>query len=240
MQPTLNNIYLLHEEHAAFLEGEAGQLAGHRFSMREKRILGLLVLATAITGVIALVLSVISLRLTQTGSVTAARVIEHGTRLSLPGLTNYVVYAFTANGQTHTGQSGVTSAIYRQLIRRDASLMIAYLPDNPAISRLAGSHEIYTETSVSIFATLTGIGLCLLMFVRPYRIRRLARAGRLLPGEIKTSRRTRGITYVRFTFLSPEGRRLSGVASSERMTAAPKPGAPVAVLYLNENFYRML
>ncbi|MBZ0297663.1 MAG: DUF3592 domain-containing protein [Anaerolineae bacterium] len=234
-------LFLLREDHWEYLQGEQSTLPDGRLTQRERHILLGFIVVTFLITCAAIYFSYISLRLTAEGISTEADIIEHGTlSRGIPGLRDYVIYRYTVGNQTYTNQVSVTPAVARRLSRRGATATIVYLPDNPALSRLAGDNELYVETSVSIFLVLVGIGLCLLMFVRPYRVRRLAREGRVLLGEIKTSRRIYGVTHIRFTFLSPEGRRLDGVGSTKRMTAAPRPGVPVAVLYSNENYYRML
>lgn len=234
-------LFLLREDYQEYLYGSQLILPDGRLTQSERSRLRVLAVITLLVGCIAAYFSFISLRLTAEGIETSGAITERGTHpRGIPGLSSFVVYSYTVNGETYTQQVSVTSTIARRLNRRGMSAEIIYLPTNPEYSRLTGENQIHTETSVTIFFFLVGISLCLLMFVRPYRVRRLSREGRVLFGEVKTSRRIHGITHIRFTFLSPEGRRLGGVGSTQRVAAAPRPGVPVAVLYSNENFYRVL
>jgi hypothetical protein len=237
------NLFLLHRANEAFLRGETRMLNNSRLTRRERLLLRLVIIMTIVTAVLAVYLSIQSLRLTQQGVITRAEIVEHGTRFNIPGISFYVIYRFEAGGQSYTAGQAVSESIYRRLSRLDAVAEIAYLPDNPAVSRLAGDNQIYTETSMSIFSVLVGLLITAAIFIRPYRTRRLARHGRVLMGEIKTHRYDRAHIHVRFTFRSPEGRRLEGVGSArvhDTNHITPEPGVPCAVLYHNENFYRIL
>lgn len=237
------NLFVLHQANLPFLNGESGQLHNSRLTPRERRLLAVIVMVTLVLGGVALYLAARSLHLTEHGVITQAEVIEHGTHFNIPGVHYYVVYSFRASDAVFTGQQAVSEGIYRRLTRRDAVAEVAYLPDDPQVSRLAGDNQIYTETSLAIFGVFAGAFLALAVFIRPYRTRQLARYGQVIVGEIGASRQQGAHIHVRFTFRSPEGRRLEGIGSTNvHLSSAtiPEPGVPVAVLYSNENFYRML
>ncbi len=236
------NLFVLHRQHWLYLNGDMRDIEHSRLTSTERILLIALVLFTLTVIVLTLYLSLISLRLTEYGQITNAQITEHGSKPNLPGISYYVVYAFTVDGQTYQAEQAVTRPIYQRLSRRGASAEIAYMPDDPAISRLAGDNQIYTETSIAIFLVLLCPLLIAALFIRPWRTRRLARDGQIILGEIKTYRKVEANIHLRFTLLSPEGRRLNGIGSTtlHENDTYPETGLPVAVLYLNENFYRML
>lgn len=236
------NLFVLRRQHWMYLTGATQNLEPSRLSPTERTLLALLTMITLVITLAAVYLSVQSLRLTEQGEVIQAAIIEHGPRPNLPGIGYYVRYAFLVDGQQYAAEQAVTRTIYQRLSRRGATAEIAYLPGNPAVSRLAGANQIYTETSLAIFGVFAGLGAIAAVFIRPYRTRRLARNGQIILGEIKTQRQEGANIHLRFTFLSPQGRRLDGIGSTtiHENDIRPAPGIPVAVLYLNENFYRMI
>lgn len=236
------NLFVLRRQHWMYLTGATHNLEPSRLSPTERTLLALLCTLTLFIAGVALYLSATSLRLTEQGQTIRAAVVEHGARPNLPGIGYYVRYAFTVDGQNYAAEQAITRTIYQRLSRRGATAEVAYLPDNPAISRLAGANQIYTETSLAIFGVFAGLGAMAAVFIRPYRTRRLARDGHIILGEIKTQRQDGANIHLRFTFLSPQGRRLDGIGSTtiQENDIQPAPGVPVAVLYLNENFYRMI
>jgi hypothetical protein len=194
-------------------------------------------------------------RLQQSGVITQGTIISR-TLSSGKSTSYYLTYEFSVKGSDtrFTRQQTVRRAAYEA--HPEGSLVtVAYLPDDPNVSRLAGkdADDSVMQASVPESGLFVLITLVIMFFLlRPVvRDRWLARNGRILEGKVvKSNGRLAGSKrrYYRLTvqyeFLSPSGVLLSGKQNAQRddlrHSLLPRPGAPVAVLYADDRHYKML
>ena len=131
---------------------------------------------------------------------------------------------------------------------------ILFAPQNPAISRIAGTNNANMPvflTVFSVFWNLVSWGLLLGLIYAALRDQHLVREGTLLPGELLAAK---GRTdsdgdfqlEVQYGFTPPDSRH-EFVTKTEKTQRndlkrqhLPAKGTPVAVLYRNLDHYRML
>lgn len=194
-------------------------------------------------------------RLQQSGVITQGR-ISSRTISSGKSTSYYLIYQFNVNGSDtkFTRKQAVRHATYEQH-PEGSPVTVAYLPNNPNISRLAGKDSddsvMQTSLPVSIFMVFF-TGAFMVFLLRPVaRDRWLARNGRILEGKVvKCDGRMAGSKHryfrlmVQYQFLSPSGLTLSGKQDARRddmrYKLRPGPGTPVAVLYADDHNYKML
>lgn len=168
----------------------------------------------------------------------------------------YLDYRYSAeqNGTLtrHAGRAYVSWSDYQEYEPED-TLTIEYIAYSPGISRPANAAQGLGEAGFLTVFTLFWNGVTIPTFVFMLRnkiaVARLGRDGTLLRGVVtayKTSTDSDNDLWVELTysFLTPQGQQLSGVAkninNALRTTPAPPPGTPVAVLYLNAKTHTLL
>ncbi len=196
-----------------------------------------------------------ALRLQQSGKISEGTIIRRSMS-SGKSPTYYLTYEFYVNGSD-------TRFSREQKVRRTtydehaegSPVTVAYLPNNPTISRLAGrdADDSIVQANLPETGLLLLVALAFMVFLlRPVmRDRRLARNGRILEGKVVkcdgrlagSKRRYYKLT-VQYQFLSASGTLLSGKQDARRedMRHKLRPGAgtPVAVLYVDDRHYKML
>jgi hypothetical protein len=230
-------------------------------------ILMLLLLITflALTGSL-LYQQYIAAQLTSRGTVTTATVLDRGSS-SGRSTTYTLAYEYQA---ALTGQQPATYRQSQTVASKTfdkhpagSKITIAYLPDNPNISQLAGPDADPNYASGQLIAVVLPIFIAfggLLYFVWPvYKDRRLASGGSIIKGQVVerqgqyvTARRRYYELTIKYSFASPtDGTTLEGTQSLPRNdlkpdndlranAKLPAPGAAVAVLYLDNEHYKML
>jgi len=205
-------------------------------------------------------------RLASSGKITTANIINNSS--SSGRSTTYTLeYEFQvampgAEVTTYHQAQTVTSSTYNKH-PEGTRVTIAYLPDNPSISQLAGPDADPSYIAGQLLAVTLPLFIALgglIYFVRPvYKDRKLASGGSLIKGQIVeregrfvTGRRRYYELTVSYSFVSPtSGTTLEGSQSLPRNdlrpdndlgrnTKLPAPKAAIAVLYLDDEQYKML
>jgi hypothetical protein len=199
-------------------------------------------------------------RLSQSGVTVQATVISQRTHSGDESTSYYVTYSFSvpSRDKPYTYEQSIGSTTYARLTK-GAIVTISYLPENPEISRLAGT-DVDNENltgSLSLF-TIPAIAVVHMMavIIRTRRSIRLSREGCLQVGEISSCFTTRekdgdgGDCYrinLRYTFQitgrnTIENGTVSMTMTPRKFKTAWLPGerTPVTVLYVNDNLFELL
>jgi hypothetical protein len=194
-------------------------------------------------------------RLQQSGVITQGTITGR-TVSSGKSASYYLTYEFNVKGSDirFTHQQTVRRTTYEA--HPEGSLVtVAYLPDDPNVSRLAGKDADDSVMQASLpesglFVLFTFVFMFFLL--RPVvRDQWLARNGRILQGKVmKSNGRLAGSKHryyklaVQYEFLSPSGAVLSGKQDARRddlrHSLLPGSGTPIAVLYVDDRHYKML
>jgi uncharacterized protein DUF3592 len=144
------------------------------------------------------------------------------------GKAHRVAYRFEVDGRAYTGQARLRSAEWRSL-SVGSLVPIRYLPADPNLSQLAGSHGDHLPAFVAYLvggALALAAGLVLL----PLRCqRRLLSEGRAAPGHVTRHKKGHHGTEFTFEFTTLSGKRITGKTSPR--AKPPVVGAPITVVY---------
>jgi hypothetical protein len=164
----------------------------------------------------------------------------------------YVDYVYVAADRHYQRRQQISSSRYSGLIR-GITVPIVYDKESPGEAFLTGPYEDKTEQfNALMFGSIFGLmalGGGLICAGVEYYNREYSRCGRLLPGRVIRASGQRGgknmwNVTIHYEFDSPEGgrmeRKTTRARNDLRKKPLPKPGTPVAVLYLNPNRIRLL
>ncbi len=185
-------------------------------------------------------------------------------------VTYYLEYHFTdLSGEHYDSAQSVSRAVYENTMN-GTSIPLKYLPDDPGQSELAGGlQNAMLNFGNMLIAAISGIGFVMLAILLGYlgryvwRENRFFTRGSLLMGHVlschghtETTAETLGVqTYggetggpyridLTYTFHSPKGKTLKSSLKRERSDlrhiGLPTFGTPVAVLYLDDQHYKIL
>jgi hypothetical protein len=200
-------------------------------------------------------------QLARNGKMTTANIVN---RVSSSGkYTTYTLeYEYQAETVTYHQSQTVSSTTYDKF-PEGSKVTIAYLPDNPTVSQLAGPDADSNYLSGQIIAVILPLFIALgglIYFVWPVvKDRKLAKGGSIIKGQIverrgemiSGKRRYYELT-VTYSFVSPlDGTTVQRTQSLPRNDLKPEgnlsrnvnlpaPGAAIAVLYLDNEHYKML
>jgi hypothetical protein len=249
----MNNApFLLHPAHAEFLNNSKRKLVGSSIgSLILLSIVGLICAGLGL-GLTAYAINEQTLQdsLAQNGIVKLAIVTDgHVTRGR--STSYYLTYTYDAevNGEfeTFTREESVSSTLYNKSDIGDR-ISIRYLSSDPGTAR-AVDEPFRGIVFVGIGAVFVLLGAyVMLSHARQYRRdRRLENDGQIVSGTIlNSSTRGRGNKrqlHVQYEFHSPYGAVLTGKQSAARRDVEPSnlpPGTKVAVVYYDDNIFRML
>jgi hypothetical protein len=169
----------------------------------------------------------------------------------------FLSYRFLAVGDTYTGRTEVDVMTFFSVFR-GLPIGVIYLPDNPAVSRVQGSEIEPTLIPRGILTVglLIGAVAALAAGILHVRTARSPRSrGRLLQGEVldwQTQDMNSGTkdryfqVALRYAFRNPQGQRVEHTHTMKmapgkyQSSYFPKAGAPLAVLYVDDNGYEVL
>jgi hypothetical protein len=255
-------LYLLNPHHKEFVEGASKKLGSaerahyaHTFYMGPPTLIGLLLMV----GVLAYLLvsgwneQQLRQQLVLEGTSTEAEVVELS---NVGGIRPFrMTYRFNyqpagGEAQVFTGEQAVSESDYEKLAPGD-TITVFFLPDEPDVSRFPSEPETPLWICAPYLLVLA-LSLFAVRWFRArehwYRLRRLEREGRLLDGEIVSSRKgialpkDRVQVWLTYRFRSPTGEDIedTGEGGMEDHEALPEPGMPVKVLYVDDNLYRVM
>jgi hypothetical protein len=163
-----------------------------------------------------------------------------------------VCYRFrTASGQSHEGEDQVSQNEYKRL-QVGSVVPIQYDPTNPTISRLGSEPYVPWDAMLWWYGSALVFGILtpgpVLWAIRSRRLRQLARAGRVIAGQVVRCRRRIYETGMQrayfvelhYAFTNPAGRLLHAWFTMEDTIArdeVPIAGQSLLVLYLNDRNY---
>jgi hypothetical protein len=129
---------------------------------------------------------------------------------------------------------------------------VGYLPDDPTQATLAGRWRDDTERNTMLILGLSvggvAIAIALGLAYTDLKNRRLSAHGHFIPAQLEEARtmRTRnGLDlHIKYSFLTPEGERLTKKASNIRNDLKnmplPVPGTRMVVLYVDRRNFRLM
>lgn len=189
--------------------------------------------------------------LEQSGIRVKAIVSDHRT-VSGKSTSYYLTYRFSVRNQQYQREQNVGSGTYNRF-PPGAPITISYLASDPSISMLAGDAEDNSDlVSFTIIFALVDVGGLIMagyLGVRSLRYRRLSRDGKLLRGEVLACTGLRGYkgaytVSLRYAFRDPGGQNVEKLVKTVRndlkKKGLPRPGTPVAVMYVDESLYEVL
>lgn len=163
----------------------------------------------------------------------------------------FVTYRFTVEGQDYEREVEIDGAGYERA-QVDGEIIVKYLPGDPATSTLYERDIAPANTDflliIALGPALITIPILFVTLLHTVRNMRYERRGRPIQGEViaSTGEDIAGRYYVtiRYRFRTPgdkqrEGKRVR-VRDDLRGQPLPKPGDPVAVLYVSDRMYRLL
>jgi hypothetical protein len=247
-----NSPFLLHPAHAEFLNGTKRKLLGS--SMGSLILLSFVGLICAGLGVgltaYAINEQAVQDTLAQNGIVKLA-VVTDGRVTRGRSTSYYLTYTYDVevNGEfeTFSREETVSSTLYNKSDIGDR-ISIRYLPDDPGTAR-AVDEPFSGIVYVGLGAVFVLLGaFVMLSHMRQYRRdRRLESDGQIVTGNIiNSSTRGRGNKrqlHIQYEFHSPYGVQLTGKQSAARRDVEPTdvpPGTKVAVVYYDDQIFRML
>jgi hypothetical protein len=167
----------------------------------------------------------------------------------------YITYGYSAaNQQFHTQEVHVSENTYASH-PEGMPVSVVYLPSDPNVSMLTGEDADYSERNKVLLFGLGWLGIAFIGLsaaIWKMREQRLwVQKSRIMQGIVCESQGHQAgekLRYfkltIRYRFVSPSGIELFGRQSEARddlaYQALPKPGTPVAVLYLDDKHYKML
>jgi hypothetical protein len=188
----------------------------------------------------------------RSGKTTRAEITDaYSSRSNKGGTSYYIDYEFKAGGQTYKKHVQIGSGLYNNTYIGD-SVSIKYLPTDPNVSVLTGDYKDDTERNNGIILMAIFLPTCLIIGALILWVdgsnRRIS-GGQLLAGQIISSQGRAGSkgTYnvtIEYGFTNPYGQQLTKKQTSNRpdlrKSPLPAAGTPVAVLYVDDKFYRLM
>jgi hypothetical protein len=188
----------------------------------------------------------------RSGTVTKAMIVDGYVSKGSKGSTSYYIdYEFKLNGQVYRKHILIGSTLYNRVLIGD-TVTIKYLPSDPKVSVLSGDDQDDTDRNENIGIMVISVPICLIIGAYCLWVdgknRRISR-GQLLPGQILRAEGKRGskgsyTVSIDFGFTNPYGQQLIKKQSKNRPdlrnTPLPAVGTPVAVLYVDDNFFRLM
>lgn len=249
----LPNLFLLDPKNRAFVEGKSRRVALERHVYLIPLLLALLTLGLLIYAVIQWN---IYAELVRAGVRTHAVVTGRQRHSDEEGAWYSVTYSFTAeDGRTYTASSSVSERISGPLWV-GARVEVIYLPADPNVSKTVGRER--EDVAVSfVLASTAAVWSCFTVSRALWlhlRAGRWTAKGQLLKGEVVAWRAKEvsdadDIAYrveLHYVFDTPDRRR-KRVVKKMKMTpkkylgyCIPKPGTPIAVLYVDHKHYQVL
>jgi hypothetical protein len=191
--------------------------------------------------------------LTTLGVTTEATVTARSVTTLSEGRYYNIAYTFRVNEQEYSSQEKVYDVAY-EIVEEGSTIGVIYVPHDPRI--FSRSTDLKPPWIVPLLAGLAVF--CLFLFGRTVvsrmRDRHLSK-GYLLRGEVtdwRTEIRDRGdgpeyvIGYLNYTFVRPDGN-ICDVRTSKKLEIheannliSPRSGAPIAVLFVNNDLFRVL
>ncbi|MBZ0288886.1 MAG: DUF3592 domain-containing protein [Anaerolineae bacterium] len=248
-----NSIFLLHPAHASFLDNSNRKL----FGVTVGQIILLLIVAVICAGlgggmtVYAVNEQTVQDTLAQNG-VQALATITDG-RVSRGRSTSYYLeyrYDAEVNGdlRTFTREESVSRDLYDRA-EIGGHLTVRYMPDDPATARAIDQPFNGLIFILMGLAFVAGSVIGIYALIRQYRRDRLLeRDGQILTGSITKSSVSgygnKRQVHIKYEFHSPLGVPLKGSQSQRRRDLEkydlPPEGTRVAVVYCDDNTYRVL
>ncbi|MBN1202594.1 MAG: DUF3592 domain-containing protein [Anaerolineae bacterium] len=246
--------FLFHPGNRRFLQGKSRGLSG---TATGGLIAVLLVLVLAMVGlfvVVGIPHWLQARELDRSGVITQGTVIERDIHEDDEGSdTYYVRYSFVAgDGRAYERQQQVSRSNYSNWAR-GATVRVKYLTGDPAVSRLVDDNTADSGSRIVLIISVVAIALVMIFVVlavdQRSRNRRLASKGQLLRGEVLvcTGHKDSDGDYfvtLRYCFLSPEDREITArdrrLANDLKHASLPAPGTAVAVLYADDDTYKVL
>jgi hypothetical protein len=166
-----------------------------------------------------------------------------------------IIYTYEVAGQRYVGRA--SAADDRACTPPDNRLLMQYLPDMPALSRLID--PLFRPEGVPLFSLLTGasalfLSLSIAWWIRRElaqsrqlrgRYERLRRDGQIVAGEVVdierkfVGRQREHIILLHYRFMTPDGRTLTGTQRKSRLDLRaqlpPGAGTPIRVLYAGDD-----
>jgi hypothetical protein len=257
-------LYLLNPHHKDFVEGTSSKLGSaerahyaHTFYMGPPTLLGLLLMI----GVLVYLLvsgwneEQLQQRLVLEGVSTEAQVLElrdDGGGLRPFHMTYRFTYQPPGGGDqvVRISEQAISESDFEELEPGD-TVTVFYLLDNPTVSRFAS--ELDTPLWICApYLVVLALGLFAMRWFRSLehwrRLRRLEQEGRLLDGEVVSSRKgialpkDRVQVWLTYRFQAPTGADIEDTdeGGMEDKDSLPEPGTPVKVLYVDDSLYRVM
>lgn len=247
-----NSPFLLHPAHTAFLNGSKRKLVGSSMgSLIMLAIVGLICAGLGL-GMTAYALNEQAVydALAKNG-VTKLATVTDGRFSKGRSTTYYLTYSYEVevNGefQTFSREETVSANLYDKSDIGD-HISVRYLPDDPGTARAIDEPFNGVILIVVGIAFIVGALYLILSHVRQYRRDRILESeGQVISGSVVKSRIS-GVgnkrqLHVQYEFLSPVSVTLKGKQSQRRRdveAADVPPGTKVAVVYHNDNTFRIL
>lgn len=257
-------LFLLNPHHRPFVEGTSRQLGSaerayhaRTFQLGPPTIIALLVCLVWIGWIItnAWEERQINTQLEQAGETTEATITElRDDGGALQPYTMSYRFDYTApEGETATATAAqpITRTEYERLSIGD-TISIRYLPTDTSVARYASdvyNTSLWTCIPFLIVPLLAGYIFSWYHSLGHWRqLRQLEKEGQLLDGTVIAC--SKGIplpkdrrqVWLEYRFRTPDGQELHnrGEGSMEDDDPLPAPGTPIKVLYVNDDFYRVL
>ncbi len=188
----------------------------------------------------------------RSGTATKAIITDgYISKSSKGGTSYYIDYEFKINGQVYKRHLQIGSALYNGLSIGD-TVTIKYLQSDPDVSVLTGDFKDDTERTQNIVLTAIFLPTFLIIGALILRVdgrNRRYSSGQLLPGQIVSAQGKAGskgayIVSVEYSFTNPYGQQLTKKQSNNRpdlrKNPLPAAGSPAAVLYVDDNFFKLM
>jgi hypothetical protein len=241
--------FFLNPTHRKFFQGQATYLPMHAGQIIRKNAIWIVVgLVFVIFSVTQFVIMTHRIHLQQTGARIDATVIDRTDTVWEEGHSYSLIYQFTLtdNNGLYSGVQDVDSDTY-SAYPKGSQISVVYLPNNPNTSQLDRNYtSAYAWLTTSMVLGL--VSICVLFYlVRPVlKDRRLAIKGHIIEGTVISSKGTfSGLHFslvVEYQFKAPSSRMITDKqeAARDELEVLPEPGTSIAVLYLNEQLYKLL
>ncbi|SRR5258708_27690769 len=248
-----DNLFLLNRGNWNFVNGKSRRIVGTNNLLLLVISAGVLLILLYIAGNFLLTAFLVNQSGHSGSAVIASRRISSGKSTSY-----YITFKFTPTtgdfqGEPFSVEQSVSRDAYNRLTE-GSEVKISYVPTAPNYALLAGSdadNSIINSTVTFAFAASIMLLVVMRLFFRDWRRNaRMAREGRLIQGQLTyyhTRRGNKGGFYIDIacTFQSPiDGSVITAKGSEARGDLRGKPapalGTPVAVLYADDNLFKVL